>query len=104
MTDGFTIHVVPDEGCPRCGVNGSPKVTDADGTCWWKCLGAGCTMGYWVPGTDRVEERLSPDEAKASAARITAEVDEMMRGKTWELDPNSPPGIETYRLVPEKEE
>jgi hypothetical protein len=103
--DGFTIVVVPDQGCPRCGTNGSPKVTDAENRCWWKCLGPDCTVGYWLPETGEIEERATPEEAREMAARIKAEVDEMMRGRHFEeyQDPRMPEGVKSFRLVPDKE-
>lgn len=77
------IRVVEDQACPRCGGEGSPKVWDTDGTCWWKCLSRECTIGYWVPEDGRIEERPPADEAAAMAARIKAEIDEQMKGRVW---------------------
>lgn len=79
------IIIVDDELCPAYGCNtaGSPKVTDADGTWWWKCLNPDCHVGYWVPGTNRWERRPSPEEEKKIAARVKAQIDEQMRGQRW---------------------
>lgn len=98
MSDNFEIMVVDDEGCPRCDTNGSPKVTDDQNRCWWKCLNRDCTVGYWLPETGEIEERPSAEEAKEMDARIKAEVDAMFakRGPMVRLDDGSRPGVESW--------
>jgi hypothetical protein len=79
------IRIVDDENCPSCGNAGSPKVWDADGTCWWKCLSFynDCKIAYWVPGTGRTEMKLPPAEAARRAEEIRQEVLHSMEGRRW---------------------
>lgn len=104
------ITIVPDAACPGCGAYwGHPdpaldfpnrvRVDDH-----YKCYNPACEVGYYSLDGSFIEYKLPPEEQAEMHARIVAEVDEMMKGKTWELDPNSPPGIESYRLVPVKKE
>lgn len=102
MSDDFEIVVVDDELCPNkaCQTPGSPKVADRDGTWWWKCLAANCFIGYWVPGTNRIERRPPPAEAEAIAARVKAEVEEQLRGRRW-ICRSSRSGISESTTIPE---
>lgn len=79
------IRVVADEYCPSCGNEGSPKVYDADGTAHWKCYSSydDCKVAYWVPGTSRVEYKLTPEKHAEMAARIHQEVLDSMKGRRW---------------------
>lgn len=92
------IEIVDDEACPRCGVAGRPKVGNADGTWAWKCYTPDCTVGYYTPDTGEIEERLSPEEAAASAARIKEQVAKMFaeKGPMVRLDDGSRPGVEQW--------
>lgn len=85
------INIVPDEGCPRCGVTGSPKVWDSQNLCWWKCLNPDCTVGYWCPERgNEIEERASEEELRAIAERIRKE----MEGITFiQVGPNEWQGV-----------
>ena len=93
------IHIVPDECCPECGQEGSPKVADEDGVWHWKCFTPydKCTVGYWVPGEDRIERKLPPAEQEAFNERIRREVQESMRGKRWITQGNC------SRMIPDEE-
>jgi hypothetical protein len=59
------IVVVDDEPCPECGAFwGNPecdfpnraKVHDEHGW-WWRCYNPGCSVGYYIPGTDKIERK-----------------------------------------------
>lgn len=75
------FRIAADEPCPTCGRVGSPKVTDKDGTQWWKCTNTSCTTAYYEPITGRTEARLSLEEERALNARIDADVERFMAGK-----------------------
>jgi hypothetical protein len=81
----IVLNIVDDEYCPSCGSEGSPKVADADGTWWWKCFTdyANCKVGYWVPGTRRIERKLSPEAAAEADARIREQVRRQMENTRW---------------------
>ena len=81
----ITLRIVDDEFCPSCGNEGSPKVADEDGTWWWKCFTdyANCKVGYWVPGTRRIERKPTPERAAELAAESAERVRRMMENMRW---------------------
>jgi len=100
----ITIHVVPETACPGCGAYwghpdeslnfpNRPKVDDH-----WKCYNPACEVAYYLEG-EIVEYELPPEEKAAMHKRIAAEVDEMMKGKTFvRVDDGTRPGFEQWEL------
>lgn len=100
---GIRIRIIADEYCPSCGHEGSPKVYDADGTAHWKCLSSydDCKVAYWVPGTRRIEYKLTPDKFAQMAARIKADSDALMARSRWISQGNCSRVIPTDAPLPE---
>lgn len=84
-TKRLSIRIVADEHCPECGRVGSPKVCDEQGRWHWKCLSTReqCSIAYYLPGTDYIEYKLDEAAEQAQAARIKADIDEMMSKSRW---------------------
>jgi hypothetical protein len=84
------IVIVPDTmgTCPRCGAYwGNPnKALDFPNRQkvdeWWKCYNPTCVVGYFVPGTNRIELKPSPEEMVEIEARAAARVAKMRFGPT----------------------
>jgi hypothetical protein len=85
------IRIVDDEQCPACGRTGRPKVYDEDGTAHWKCPSTydECKVAYYVPGTRRIEYKLTPEKDREMAARIKADIDALMERSRWVSRGNS---------------
>lgn len=91
--------------CPRCGAYAGhpdpsldfPNRNKVDH--YGSCFNPNCTCAYFDPETGEVvEDKLSPEEAAASHARVKADVDAMFaeRGPMVRLDDGSRPGIESW--------
>lgn len=61
------IEIVSDEPCPKCGAYwghpepeldypNRPKVQDENEVWWWRCYNPKCSVDYYDPETDAVEE------------------------------------------------
>jgi hypothetical protein len=81
----ISIRVVDDEHCPSCQREGSPKVCDEAGRWHWKCLSSydDCKVAYWLPGTNYIEYKLTPEKAAEQALRIREEIRQSMIGRRW---------------------
>lgn len=79
------IRIVADEYCPECSRAGSPKVCDDQGRWHWKCPSTReqCSIAYYLPGTDYIEYKLNEADAAAQAARIKADMDDLMSRSRW---------------------
>jgi hypothetical protein len=79
-----TLRVVADERCPECGGEGSPKVCGEDGVWSWKCFAAYgvCSVGYWVPGVGKVEDKVDPTSPEQVARML--EIAEQVRRQVEE--------------------
>jgi len=116
----LTVHLVPDEACPRCGASwgnldpdldfpNRPKVTDDMGE-HWKCYNPNCTAAFYIPGYGVTENKLSPEAEEEMRARISADMDAMMAGKVWitkllpATDSDDGPGMSTSMMIPEGDE
>lgn len=97
------IRIVSDENCPSCRKPGNPKVYDEDGTAHWKCLSSynDCKVAYWVPGTKRIEMKLTPDKAAEQAKRIHDEITEQLKDRIWISRGNTSTTIHKDEAIPE---
>jgi hypothetical protein len=92
----FTISIVSDEACPRCGAswitNDEPFGLLADGRLnypnrvkvdnAWRCYNPDCTCAYYENGRV-LENKLSPEAEEAMRARTKATVAAMLADKVW---------------------
>lgn len=109
----LTVHLVPDEACPRCGASwgnldpdldfpNRPKVTDDMGE-HWKCYNPNCTAAFYIPGYGVTENKPSPERAAEIAAETEARVAEMMLGRIWIHQLGLAKGFECSKLWPEND-
>jgi len=97
------IEIVPEQACPGCGAyDGNPdKALDFPNRPkvdnHWKCYNPACEVGYYTDG-EITEMKLTPEEEREMNARVKAQVEKMMEGKTFVNV--SPPGsaIQTWEL------